>query len=460
MTYYLAIDIGASGGRHILGSIKDNRILLEEVYRFENGMEKINGTLCWNTERIFHEILTGMKKCKEIGKIPVSVGIDTWGVDFVLLDHTDKMIGAAVGYRDKRTQGIPEEIEAIIPAQQLYDRTGVQNQVYNTLYQLAAVKKEHPEQLRQAQSMLMTPDYYHFLLTGIKKQEYTIATTSQLVNVFTRQWDYELIEQLGLPVRLFDRLVPPGTAIGGLRRKIQQQVGYDCMVVAPASHDTASAITAIPSTQKDALYISSGTWSLMGIEADQPNCSEACRKAGFTNEGGYNNRYTLLKNIMGLWMIQSVRKEIGEGKSYAEICERAAHEKINSILDCNDPSFLAPDSMTEAIRDYCRKTGQRQPEGLYETAAVIYNSLAKYYAATLTEIERLTGKHYDRIHIIGGGSNATYLNRLTEDYTGRKVLAGPAEATAIGNLICQMLANREFASLADVRQMLQKDLLS
>lgn len=457
MAYYLAIDIGASGGRHILGCIKDNRILLEEVYRFENGMEKINGTLCWNTERIFREILTGMKKCKELGKIPVSVGIDTWGVDFVLLDSENRMLGPAVGYRDKRTQGIPEEIEAVIPARQLYERTGVQSQVYNTLYQLAAVKKEYPELLMQAQTMLMSPDYYHFLLTGIKKQEYTIATTSQLVNASKREWDYELIRHLGLPERLFDRLVPPGTTIGSLQQEVKEQVGYDCQVVTPASHDTAAAVTAIPSTQKDVVYISSGTWSLMGIEAEQPNCSEACRKAGLTNEGGYDNRYTLLKNIMGLWMIQSVRREIGEGRSYAEICKGAAEEKIASIVDCNAPDFLAPDSMVIAIREYCRKTGQQIPEGLYETAAVIYNSLAQYYAATLTEIESLTGKHYDSIHIIGGGSNATYLNQLTEEYTGRKVIAGPTEATAIGNLICQMLANREFTILADARRMLQND---
>jgi rhamnulokinase len=451
-TYYLAIDIGASGGRHMLGSIQDGKIHLEEVYRFENGMEKKNGTLCWNTKRIFEEILAGMKKCREIGKIPVSVGIDTWGVDFVLLDKEDCLIGDAVGYRDHRTELMPEEMEKLISAQGLYERTGIQSQVFNTIYQLMAVQKNHPKELLQAENMLMTPDYYHFLLSGVKKQEYTIASTSQLVNVHTNGWDYELIEQLGFPKKLFCELQPPGSPMGRLRPMIREAVGFDCLVVAPASHDTASAVAAVPSTEEDILYISSGTWSLMGIETKQPNCSEECRLAGFTNEGGYNYKYRLLKNIMGLWMIQSVRKEIGAGISYADICEQASKENIMSIVNCNDSEFLSPDSMVEAVKQYCKRTGQQVPQTLSEIAAVIYNSLAKCYADSLEEIERLTGKHYKCIHIIGGGSNATYLNQLTEKFTGRKVLAGPSEATAIGNLICQMLQNHEFESLEAARR--------
>ena len=451
-TYYLAIDIGASGGRHILGSVVNNKISLEEIYRFDNGMEKKRGTLCWNTEQIFYHILEGMKKCQEIGKIPVSVGIDTWGVDFMLLDQDDNLIGEAVGYRDKRTEGIMEEVEIIIPSQELYERTGVQSQIYNTIYQLMAVKKYNPEYLTRAKSMLMTPDYYHFLLSGVKKQEYTIASTSQLVNVNTKNWDDQLIERLGLPKKLFGELQRPGTPVGYLKPELKELLGYDCLVIAPASHDTASAVAAVPSTEKDIVYISSGTWSLMGIEADHPNCNALCRQAGFTNEGGYNYRYRFLKNIMGLWMIQSVRKEIGEGKSYAEICEGASKEQIKSIVNCNDHSFLAPDSMVEAVCRYCETTGQQIPKGLSQIAAVIYNSLAHYYAITLEEMEKLTGKQYHTIHIIGGGSNAAYLNQLTEQYTGRKVLAGPSEATAIGNLICQMLQDHAFDTLEQARQ--------
>jgi rhamnulokinase len=453
-TYYLAIDIGASGGRHILGSVVDDKICLEEVYRFDNGMEYKNGSLCWNTQGIFSEILTGMKKCREIGKVPVSVGIDTWGVDFVLLDQEDVLVGEAVGYRDHRTEGMPEELEKQISSQELYERTGIRSQIYNTIYQLMALKKHRPEQLEAAESLLMTPDYYHFLLTGIKKQEYTIASTSQLVNVHTRSWDYELIDQLGLPGKLFTKLSPPGTPVGNLKPEIRELMGYDCMVVAPASHDTASAVAAVPSIEKDILYISSGTWSLMGIETDEPNCTAESRQAGFTNEGGYGYRYRFLKNIMGLWMIQSVRRELDAGISYSALCEMASKEKIGSMVDCNDMNFLSPDSMTEAVKQFCLKTKQQIPEGLAQMAAVIYNSLAKCYEASLEEIERLTGKSYHSIHIIGGGSNAKYLNELTSRYTGRRVIPGPAEATAIGNLISQMLRDHVFASLEEARSII------
>lgn len=450
--YYLAIDIGASGGRHILGSVSNGKICLEEVYRFENGMEKVDGSLCWNTHKIFHEILEGMKRCKEIGKIPVSVGVDTWGVDFVLLDQDENIVGNTVGYRDSRTQDMPTELEKIIPADKMYERTGIQSQVYNTIYQLMALGKEHPDQLAEAETLLFTPDYYHFLLSGEKRQEYTIASTSMMLDVHKKAWDYELIETLGLPKKLFTELQMPGSVVGNLRAGIRETIGYDCKVVAPASHDTASAVAAVPSIEKDTLYISSGTWSLMGIESELPNCSEECRRSGFTNEGGYNYRYRILKNIMGLWMIQSVRKEIGAGKSFAEICESASKETITSIVDCNDSCFLAPESMTQAVKDYCERTKQQVPETLAEIAAVIYNSLAKCYADTLTEIEKLTGKQYPCINIIGGGSNATYLNDLTAKYTGRKVAAGPSEATAIGNIICQMIGNGEFTSLEEARK--------
>jgi rhamnulokinase len=450
--YYLAIDIGASGGRHILGSIADGKICLEEVYRFENGMEEKNGTLCWNTNKLWESILEGMKRCRSIGKIPVSVGIDTWGVDFVLLDKEDHMLGEAVGYRDHRTDTMPKAVEKIIPAQELYERTGIQSQVYNTIYQLLAVKKNQPGYLEAAESLLFTPDYYNFLLTGRKQQEYTIASTSQLVAVRERNWDYELLHRLGLPERLFGKLQLPGTPVGRLRPKVREEVGFDCLVVAVASHDTASAVAAIPSRERDNLYISSGTWSLMGIENDAPSCTPESRLAGFTNEGGYGGAYRFLKNIMGLWMIQSVRKEIGNGISYGEICEGAERETISSLVDCNDPAFLSPVSMVSAVREYCEKTNQQVPRTLFEYAAVIYNSLARYYAKTLEEVEGLTGKHYKCIHIIGGGSKADYLNKLTAKYTGREVIAGPAEATAVGNLICQMLSDKVFASLEEARK--------
>jgi rhamnulokinase len=451
-TYYLAIDLGASGGRHIIGSLSNGQLKLEEIYRFDNGMEKISGQLCWNTEKLFHHILEGMKRCKELGKIPISVGIDTWGVDFVLVNQSGEMLGQAVGYRDHRTERMDEVVNRIVSLPELYHRTGIPKQMYNTIYQLIAIKEAYPEQLEQAETMLMTPDYYHYLLTGERKQEFTIASTSQLVDVHTKDWDSNLIEKLGLPRRIFSQIQKPGSLVGNLKEEIMQQVGFPCQVVMPSSHDTASAVLAIPSNHTESLYISSGTWSLMGIESKDPINSMESLEAGFTNEGGYAESYRYMKNIMGLWMIQSVRKEIGNEYSFDEICELASKERITSLIDCNDASFLSPDSMVEAVKVYCKNTAQQVPETLGEIAAVIYHSLAKCYADTKRQIEELTGKHFDCIHIIGGGSQADYLNKLTAKYTGCKVLAGPTEATATGNILAQMLRNNEFSSVAEARE--------
>lgn len=454
--YYLAVDIGASSGRHILGSIKDNQIQLEEIYRFENGMERKNGSLCWNIEKLWDHIVAGMKRCKELEKIPTSVGIDTWGVDFVLVDGNGRILGEAVGYRDNRTNGMDEEVEQYISMEELYRRTGIPKQMYNTIYQLMAIKKSNPEHLQRAEAMLMTPDYYNYLLTGVMKQEYTIATTSQLVDVREKNWDYQLIELLGFPKNIFKPIEKPGTAVGNLTSEVQREVGYDCQVIMAASHDTASAVMAVPSMEEDILYISSGTWSLMGMESTIFNSSKESREAFFTNEGGYNDRYRYLKNIMGLWMIQSVRKEIGSNYSYEEICNMAKEEEITSIVDCNHSSFMAPDSMVEVVKEFCRKTNQQIPITLGEIAAVIYNSLSSCYRDALKEIELLTGKTFHKIHIIGGGSNADYLNTLTGVYTGCKVLAGPCEATAIGNLMGQMIESKELSSLKEGRQIVKK----
>ncbi len=449
--YYLAIDIGASSGRHMLASMKDGRMQLEEVYRFPNGMDNKNGTLCWDVERLFTEIKNGLKKCKEIGKIPVSMGIDTWGVDYVLLDKDNKILGDTVGYRDSRTEGMDEKVYETISQNDLYARTGIQKQIFNTVYQLMAVKESHPEYLEQAESILMIPDYFHFLLTGVKKNEYTNATTGQLISPKTNDWDYELIDMLGYNSRMFQPVSMPGTVVGEFTKEVQDEVGFNCTVVLPATHDTGSAVLAVPTNDDDAVYISSGTWSLMGIERKEADCSMESMKANFTNEGGYDHRFRYLKNIMGLWMIQSVKKEFTEDLSFAEICEMASKETISSIVDCNDDCFLAPESMIEAVQKFCRDTNQQVPETVGEISSVIYNSLAKCYGDTVEEIENITGKNYSTIYVVGGGSNAGYLNELTAKYTGRKVSAGPSEATAIGNIIVQLLHDGMFADLPEAR---------
>ena len=449
--YYLAIGIGASSGRHMLAGMKDGKMQLEEVYRFPNGMDNKNGTLCWDVERLFTEIKNGLKKCKEIGKIPVSMGIDTWGVDYVLLDKDDNILGDTVGYRDSRTEGMDEKVYEVIPQDDLYARTGIQKQIFNTIYQLMAVKELHPEYLEQAETILMIPDYFNFLLTVVKKNEYTEATTGQLISPKTNDWDYELIDMLGYNSGMFLPVSMPGTVVGGFTEEVQKEVGFNCTVVLPATHDTGSAVLAVPTNDDDAVYISSGTWSLMGIERKEADCSMESMKANFTNEGGYDHRFRYLKNIMGLWMIQSVKKEFTENLSFARICEMASKETISSIVDCNDDCFLAPKSMIEAVQKFCRDTNQQVPETVGEISSVIYNSLAKCYGDTVEEIEAITGKKYSTIYVVGGGSNAGYLNELTAKYTGRKVSAGPSEATAIGNVIVQMLHDGVFASLPEAR---------
>lgn len=450
--YYLAVDIGASSGRHILGSIEDGRITLEEVYRFENGLVKKDGELCWELDRLFQEILNGMKKCKELGKIPVSMGIDTWGVDYVLLDENEQVLGNTVGYRDRRTTGMDEKVYEIISPEDLYARTGIQKQIFNTIYQLMAVKENHPEYMKAAKDFIMVPDYFHYLLTGNKVNEYTNATTAQLVNPVTKDWDYELIEMLGYNKEMFRPLSMPGTVVGSLKEEIANEVGFQLQVVLPATHDTGSAVLSVPANDDDFVYISSGTWSLMGLERKEADCSMASMKANLTNEGGYDYRFRYLKNIMGLWMIQSVRHELNDAYSFAQLCEMAEKENdFPSRVDVNDDCFLSPDNMTEEIKDYCRRTGQKVPETIGQLATVIYQSLADSYGETVKEMEALSGRTYSRIHIVGGGCNADYLNRLTAKATGKSVHAGPTEATAIGNLVAQMLKDDVFASVEEAR---------
>ena len=450
--YYLAVDIGASSGRLILGHLENGKMELEEVHRFENGMVKKDGELCWEVDRLFQEIKNGLKKCKEIGKIPVSMGVDTWGVDFVLMDKDDKVLGNTVGYRDHRNEGMDEEVYKTISLEDLYARTGIQKAIFNTVYQLMAVKTKHPEYLEQAETMLHVPDYFHYLLTGKKTCEYTEATTGQLVNAETKDWDYELIDKLGYPRKMFQKLIMPGTSVGHFTEEVKAEVGFDVEVVAPATHDTGSAVLAVPANDDDFIYISSGTWSLMGIEREKADCSKKSCEMNFTNEGGYAGRFRYLKNIMGLWMIQSVRHEYDDKYGFAEICQMAEEAKdFPSRVDANDECFLSPESMIEEVKDYCRRTGQKVPETLGEIATVIYTSLAECYAKTAKELEEMTERTFSRIHVVGGGSNAGYLNELTARATGKEVHAGPGEATAIGNITAQMLKAEEFKSIEEAR---------
>lgn len=474
MRYYLAIDIGASSGRHILAHMEGRKLICEEVYRFQNGNDLLlpdgrnagpadgqamppGSHRIWNTDRLFSEIVAGMKRCRELGKIPVSAAIDTWGVDYVLLDEKDRLAAPCYAYRDIRTEGMDREVYRTIPEDELYARTGIQKVDFNTIYQLEAARIQEPETLEKARSFLMIPDYFNFLLTGVKRQEYTNATTTQMVDPAARQWDMELIEELGFPTRLFGELSMPGALVGGLKPEIRQEVGYSCRIVLPATHDTGSAVMSVPSEEEEPLYISSGTWSLLGCERSKPDCSPAAQAANFTNEGGYGGSYRFLKNIMGLWMIQSAKKEFevsdpGGDYSFSNLCSRASRESILSLVDAESSRFLAPQSMIREVQAACRETGQQVPETPWQISCVIYRSLAECYRKEIQNLEALTGKRYEKIHIVGGGSNARWLNELTARTVGKTVLAGPSEATAVGCLGAQLIADGVFSGLRDFRR--------
>lgn len=449
--YYLAIDIGASSGRHILSCIEDGKIKLEEIHRFENKLVVNNDKLCWDYEKLFNEILIGLKKCKELNKIPVSVGIDTWAVDFVLLDKDNGILGETVAYRDSRTNGMDKKVYEVISEKDLYARTGIQKQIFNTIYQLMAVKENNPEYMEKAKALLMVPDYFHFLLTGEMATEYTNATTTQLVSPVTKQWDMELIELLGYNKEIFTKIITPKEFVGDFKKEIEDIVGFNCKVVAPATHDTGSAVAAIPYTDDKSIYISSGTWSLMGIEDTIPHCDNKSQECNFTNEGGVDYRFRYLKNIMGLWLIQSVKRELTEDISFQELSDGANTVSIESIINCNDDRLLAPKNMIDTIQEMCRETEQEIPTTAFEIARVVYRSLAYCYSDTAKEIEQLTGKTFENIYIVGGGAKAEYLNKITAEISGKKVVAMPIECTALGNIIVQMIANNEFRDLFDAR---------
>ena len=453
MKYYLSIDIGASSGRHILSSVQNGKLVLEEVYRFENGMTQKDGHLVWEYEKLFSNIIEGLKECKKLGKIPVSVGIDTWGVDYALIDADGKVIGDVYAYRDGRTEEPIKKVHEIIPFETLYKRTGSQFQIYNTIYQLYTDKLSG--KLDKAERFLMMPDFFNYLLTGVMKNEFTNASTTGLMSAKTRDWDMETVKELDLPEKLFKELSDPATLVGNLKPEIAKEIGYDLKVVLPATHDTASAVMAVPEIGQP-LYISSGTWSLLGIESPVAISTEEALKENFTNEGGYERSTRFLKNIMGLWMIQCVRREYNKKYSWGDFVTLSKEVKdFNSIVDVNDNSFLAPASMIEAIKDYCRKTGQKVPETPGEIALCVYDSLAVCYKRAVETVERVTGYKFDTIHIVGGGCQNAYLNELTAKRTGRRVVAGPVEATAIGNALSQLLYDGAVKNINEAKELVK-----
>lgn len=456
MNYYLAVDIGASSGRHILGYIDNGILKLEEIYRFDNGIKKIGDEFCWDVKKLFNEIKTGIKRCKEIGKIPKTIGIDTWAVDFVLLDEQDNILGNTVSYRDERTEGIMEKAFETIPQDMLYLHTGIQFQRFNTLYQLLAIKDKQPEILDKAKSFLMIPDYLNFLLTGKKSNEYTNATSTQLVNSFDKTWDESILEKYGINKDIFEEIKMPKTSLGFLRDDLVQEFGFDMEVILPATHDTGSAFISSICNDEDSIYLSSGTWSLMGVENRFPICVPQAMDYNFTNEGGIDYRFRFLKNIMGLWVIQEVRRSLYHKFSFGELVELAEqHKDFKSIIDIDHDRFLNPDNMIDEIKLYCMETNQQVPNAVGEIAICVFNSLGHSYKRASDQLDEIFEKEFSRINIFGGGCQNNLLNQIVANVTGKEVLAGPVEATAIGNLVAQLLSVGELSDLEEARKIIK-----
>ncbi len=447
MKYYLAVDIGASSGRHILGHLENGQIKLEEIYRFENGMKKVDGHLIWDTEELFSNVVAGLKECASLGIVPQSVAIDTWGVDYVLLDKELKELAPVFAYRDARTEGVPEKVDAIIPRQKLYERTGIQSQNFNTIYQLMCDKESG--KLDKAAHILMIPEYLAYRLSGVLSNEYTVASTSGLVGAHSKQWDTELMDMLGINSDIFKPLSKSGTVLGKFLPQLAKEIGFDTNVLLAAGHDTASAIAAIP-IDEGGMYISSGTWSLVGVENKVPVTNENALSANFTNEGGVEYRYRFLKNIMGMWLFQNIRKELDKKFTYDQMMQMAMDSKFTQTVDVTDSCFNAPDSMIDAF-----KTKLGMPDlDIADVLSCVYHSLAKSYKECVEQIERLSGNTIPSIQIVGGGSKDRYLNSLTSKYTGKIVYTGLTEATALGNILTQLMSD-ESITLTEVRQIVK-----
>ena len=445
-----AADIGASSGRVIVGQQIDGRLSLTEIHRLETPqfVDQATGHQCWDVDAIEAGVRTGLAKAEQSAPV-ASIGVDTWAIDYVLLDAELKRIGPAVAYRDHRTDEEMERMFARVPAADIYRRTGIQFLPFNTLYQLAACAREHPDWLERARHFLMMPDYLHFRLSGVLSNEYTNATTTQFYSAAADRWDRDLLTAAGASTLPMTRPVEAGTILGTMPSRIEGRAPI--WVIAPATHDTGSAVAATPLESDDEAYISSGTWSLMGIESRTPFVGDDARVMNFSNEGGVGRRYRVLKNIMGLWLIQRVRKELGTLDHAGLVAAAQRARPWQSLINPQDVRFLNPESMVAAIRGACAETGQPIPEDAGALARCIFESLALSYRQVREELEALRGRALSLIHIVGGGCQNAFLNQLTADASGLPVSAGPVETAALGNLCVQMIALGELASLDEAR---------
>lgn len=456
----LAIDLGASSGRGIIGSFDGERITLKEIHRFSNDPVMLPTGFYWDTLRILFEIKTAILNASHDGGVD-TIGIDTWGVDYGYLDKNGALLSNPYNYRDVRTDGIQDYVfENIAPLDEIYGVTGIQSLNLNTIYQLAADLRDHPWVVENAEAMLFMPDLLGYMLTGEKKTEYTIASTGAVLDAEKRDYANELLEKFGFPTKLCCDIVVPGTELGGLLPAIEEETGNTgARVIKVASHDTASAVLAVPAENEDFLYISSGTWSLMGIESKTPVINELSQKYNFTNEGGVFGTIRILKNIMGLWIEQESRRQwTREGTKYTfdELSEMAlASEPFKCFIDPDDQLFATAGNMPKRICEYCEKTGQYVPQSVGEIVRCIFESLALRYRWTAEKLEELTGRSYPVINIVGGGTKEEMLSQFTADASHRKVCAGPVEATALGNIAMQCIASGEIGDMWEARRVIR-----
>jgi rhamnulokinase len=454
---YLAIDLGAESGRIMVGKYDGKRLKVEEIHRFSNNPVWLGEHLHWDVSELLKEIKHGIHQgAKQYRSAIRSIGLDTWGVDFGLLAANGTLIGNPYHYRDSRTNKMMEYAFSRVPPREIFEHTGIQFMQLNSLYQLLAMVKSNSLDLATAATFLNMPDLFNFFLTGSKTNEFTIATTTQCYDPVNRKWTFDLLASLGIPTKIFGEVIPPGTLLGRLQPALVDTFGLSStQVVAIAGHDTASAVAAVPASDPDFIYLSSGTWSILGVEIDEPNISPESLEAEMTNEGSAGNKICFQKNIVGLWLVQECRQQWmrqGFQYSYNDLTQIASRSPaFGPLINPGDSRFLAPSDMPSAIQEYCRETGQTIPEDKGAIVRCALESLALEYRRVSEQIDRLMGKHYPVIHVIGGGTKNRLLNQLTADATGRIVKCGPAESTAIGNILVQAVALGDIASLAEGR---------
>jgi rhamnulokinase len=458
---FAAVDLGASSGRVVLGTIADSTLTLNPVHRFFNGGVRTLDEYHWPTMHLWKEIKAGVAEAA--GQEPLhGIGIDTWGVDFALLGRGDVLLGNPYMYRDPRTNGIFEKAFEIVPREEIFERTGIQFMQFNTIFQLLAMKQADSPLLEMAETLLMMPDLFNFWFTGRKRVEFSDATTTQLYDPRAGGWSAELIGKFGFPQKIFGEIVPSGTVLGPMREDIREElgIGNSVSIIAPASHDTGSAVAAVPASKdRPWAYISSGTWSLMGVEVKEPIINETSSQYNFTNEGGFGGTYRFLKNIAGLWLIQECKRtweQAGKTYTFARLAEMAATAKpFVGVIDPDDPVFIQPGDMPARINDYLKNTGQETVDDYGQMTRICLESLAMAYRQTLERIEECTGQRIEVIHLLGGGVQNKTLCRWTADTTGRPVIAGPVEATAAGNVCVQAVAAGVLPDIWAAREMIR-----